>query len=174
MRMSFAAGCTAVNASVSSKTIVVSAQATLSAMSLRASRTFGTTTVGTSASSSYVAAGMLPSSYTGLISWSAGSSVVMSRNVTLSPIDVKRSVMAGVGRPPDHTSPSIEPSFMPSTVLVRSRRCADTSSWDRPAASMSRWAMTSVPDFGEPVEIRLPLKSAIDEMPESVRTMTCV
>lgn len=99
----------------------------------------------------------------------------MSMNVTSSPRAVNRSVIAAVGRPPDHTSPSIEPSFMPSTVLVRSSRCACTSlAGSRPAASSSRCAMTSVPEFGDPVEMVLPAMSWIDVMPESARTTTCV
>jgi hypothetical protein len=44
----------------------------------------------------------------------------------------------------------------------------------RPAAVSTRWAMTSVPDFAEPVETRLPFMSATELMPESVRTTTCV
>lgn len=99
----------------------------------------------------------------------------MSMNCTWSPIDVMRSVMPPVGRPPDHTSPSMLPSFMPSTVLVRSSRCALTSlAGSRPAAWMSRLAMTSVPDFGEPVEIRLPLKSSTLVMPDFLDTTTWV
>ena len=66
------------------------------------------------------------------------------------------------------------PSFIPSMVLVRSRRCALTSEVSRPAASIRRLAMTSVPDCGEPVEMLLPLKSATDLMPESLRTTTWV
>ena len=95
---------------------------------------------------------MLASSYTGLISWSFGSSGVTSMNFTSSPIEVNRSVTAGVGRPPDQTKPSSEPSFMPSTVLVRSSRCALTSLGFSPATSIIRFAITSVPDR-EPVEI---------------------
>ena len=99
----------------------------------------------------------------------------MSMNFTLSPWVVKRSVMPPVGMPPDQKKPSIVPSFMPSTVLVRSSRCALTSvAGSSPAASSSRLAITSVPDFGEPVEMRLPFMSATDSMPESARTITWV
>ena len=44
----------------------------------------------------------------------------------------------------------------------------------RSLTSSSRVAMTSVPEFGEPVETDLPAMSAIDSMPESARTKTCV
>ena len=99
----------------------------------------------------------------------------MSMNFTLPPAVVNRSVMPGVGSPPDQTIASIVPDFMPSTVLGRSSRCGCTSvSGFRPAACSTRWAMTSVPDFGEPVETRLPLMSATELMPASARTTTCV
>ena len=99
----------------------------------------------------------------------------MSMNFTLSPIEVNRSVTPPVGSPPDQKRPSIEPSFMPSTVLVRSSRCACTSvAGSTPAAVSSRLAMTSVPDLGEPVEIRLPAMSCIVAMPASARTTTWV
>ena len=83
--------------------------------------------------------------------------------------------MPGVGSPPDQNIASIEPSFMPSTVLVRSSRCAAMSvSGFRPADSSSRLAMTSVPEPGEPVETRLPRMSAIEAMPAPLRATTCV
>jgi hypothetical protein len=82
--------------------------------------------------------------------------------------------MAGVGRPPDQTRPSSEPSFIASTVWVRSRRWALTSPGLSPAVSISRLAITSVPDWGEPVEMVLPLKSSTESMPESVLTTTWV
>lgn len=44
----------------------------------------------------------------------------------------------------------------------------------RPAASNTRFAITSVPDLGEPVETRLPFMSATDSMPVSDRTRTWV
>ena len=88
---------------------------------------------------------------------------------------VIRSVMPGVGRPPDQNSASIDPSFMPSTVLVRSNRCAATSvCGSRPAACSSRLAITSVPEPGDPVDTRLPRMSAIEVMPLPVRAITWV
>ena len=64
---------------------------------------------------------------------------------------------------------------MPSTVLPSSSRCGCTSvSGFSPAAWSNRLAITSVPDLGDPVEIRLPRKSAIEVMPEALFTTTCV
>ena len=99
----------------------------------------------------------------------------MSRNSTRSPAEVNRSVTPPVGRPPDQTKPSIEPSFIASTVLPSSSRCGRTSvSGLSPAACSSRLAITSVPDFGDPVEIRLPRKSAIVVIPDDRWTTTWV
>jgi len=70
----------------------------------------------------YVAAGIVEDRYAGLICCIFGSSGVMSMNFTSAPSVVNRSVTPGVGRPPDQISPSMLPSFMPSTLLVRSSR----------------------------------------------------
>ncbi len=67
------------------------------------------------------------------------------------------------------------PSFRPSTVLARSSRCALTSlAGSRPADCSSRLAITSVPDFGDPVETVLPRRSSTDLMPASFRATTWV
>jgi hypothetical protein len=44
----------------------------------------------------------------------------------------------------------------------------------RPAAFRIRWAMTSVPDLGEPVLTRLPFMPATSVMPAPLRTITWV
>ena len=83
--------------------------------------------------------------------------------------------MPPVGRPPDQNMASIEPSFMPSTVLPSSVRWAWTSLLgSSPAASNIRLAITSVPEFGDPVDTRLPRMSAIELMPASLRAITWV
>ena len=82
--------------------------------------------------------------------------------------------MPPVGRPPDQMSASIEPSFMPCTLSGRPSRACSTSSAVRSFTSSRRRAMTSVPEFGEPVETLLPARSAIEAMPASARTKTCV
>ena len=83
--------------------------------------------------------------------------------------------MPGVGSPPDQNIASMVPSFMPSTVLPSSSRCALTSfAGSSPAAVSSRLAITSVPERGEPVETRLPRMSATVAMPASARTTTWV
>ena len=76
---------------------------------------------------------------------------VTSRNLTWSRRLTKRSVIPPVGRPPDQNIASIEPSFMPSTVLPSSVRCAWMSlAGSSPAALSIRLAITSVPEFGAP------------------------
>ena len=96
-------------------------------------------------------------------------------NVTWLPLLVMRSVMPPVGSPPDQNSASMVPSFMPCTVSGSDSDCFLMSlSGFRPAAFSRRSAMFSVPELGEPVEIRLPFMSATVVMPVPVRAITWV
>src|SRR5580765_5287843 len=73
-----------------------------------------------------------------------------------------RSVTAAVGRPPTQKKASILRSLSAdadSATPSRSRRMS--LSLSRPAASMTRKAMTSVALPPEPVDTRLPFRSAI-------------
>ena len=84
----------------------------------------------------------------------------------LTPGDAARSVTAAVGMPPTQKKASILRSLMALTDSATPRRSRFMSlSRSRPAASMTRNAMTSVAPPGEPVETRLPLRSPIFSMP---------
>ena len=81
---------------------------------------------------------------------------------------VARSVIAPVGRPPDHTNASIEPSRSaaadsPTPIARR----VTSSSGSTPATSISRRPITSVPELGAPIETVLPRRSSIVAIPES-------
>ena len=88
---------------------------------------------------------------------------------------VERSVMAAVGTPPDQKNASIEPSRIAwADSPTPSPRLEMSSSGSRPATSIIRSAMISVPEFGAPTETVLPLRSSIDSMSESALTTTWV
>ena len=84
-------------------------------------------------------------------------------------------MIAPVGRPPDHTKASIEPSRSAAldspTPIARRVTSASGSS---PATSISRRPITSVPELGAPIETVLPLRSSICSIPESFLATTCV
>ena len=75
---------------------------------------------------------------------------------------VARSVIAPVGRPPDHTKASIEPSRSAAvdSPTPIARRVTSLSG-SRPATSISRSPITSVPELGAPIETVLPFRSSI-------------
>ena len=86
-----------------------------------------------------------------------------------------RSVTAAVGSPPTQKNASIFLSliaFTDSATPSRSRRMS--LSWSRPTASITRKAMTSVALPGEPVDTRLPLRSATVLMPVPSMVTTCM
>ena len=81
---------------------------------------------------------------------------------------VATSTTAAVGTPPDQKNASIEPSRSAwADSPTPSPRLAMSSSGSSPAAAISRSAITSVPELGEPTETVLPLRSSIVSMPES-------
>ena len=86
-----------------------------------------------------------------------------------------RSVTAAVGRPPTQKKASILPSLIAFTDSATPRRSRFMSlSLSRPAASITRNAITSVALPGEPVETRLPFRSAILLMPRPSTVTTCM
>src|SRR6266705_1961649 len=93
-----------------------------------------------------------------------------SISLILMPGVLARSVTAAVGRPPTQKNASILRSlsaFTDSATPSRSRFMSRSLS--RPAASMTRNPITSVALPGEPVETRLPFRSAIFVMPMPYR-----
>ena len=96
-------------------------------------------------------------------------------NLIFTPGVAPRSVTAEVGSPPTQKKASILWSLMALTDSAAPSRSRFMSlSLSRPAASMTRNAMTSVALPGEPVDTRLPLRSAIVLMPVPSIVTTCI
>jgi hypothetical protein len=88
---------------------------------------------------------------------------------------VVRSVIAPVGTPPDQKKASIEPSRSAATDSPTPSPLAEmSSSGSSPATASRRFAITSVPEFGEPIETLCPRRSSSVRMPESAIVATCV
>ena len=86
-----------------------------------------------------------------------------------------RSVTAAVGMPPTQKNASILRSLTALTDSATPSRSRFMSlSLSRPAASMTRNAITSVALPGDPVETRLPFRSAIVSMPVPSTVTTCM
>ena len=86
-----------------------------------------------------------------------------------------RSVTAAVGSPPTQKNASILLSFMAFTDSATPSRSRLTSlSLSSPAASRIRKAITSVALPGDPVEMCLPLRSAILLMPRPSVDTRCI
>jgi hypothetical protein len=91
----------------------------------------------------------------------------------LLPGELARSDTAAVGRPPTQKKASILPSFSALTDSAAPRRSRLRSlSLSMPAASIRRKAITSVALPGEPVDTRLPLRSAnlLTPLPSTLTT----
>ena len=105
----------------------------------------------------------------------AGTRSAWSIILIFTPGELARSVTAAVGRPPTQKKASILRSFSAFTDSATPRRSRFMSlSLSRPAASMTRNAITSVALPPEPVETRLPLRSAILVMPVASIVTTCM
>ena len=93
----------------------------------------------------------------------------------LVPGVLARSDTAAVGRPPTQKNASILPSLSALTDSATPRRSRFMSlSLSMPAASIRRKAITSVALPGEPVDTRLPLRSASLLMPLPSTLTTCM
>ena len=86
-----------------------------------------------------------------------------------------RSVTAAVGTPPTQKNASIFRSLIALTDSAAPRRsCLMSFLGSMPTASSTRSAMTSTPLPGEPVDTRLPLRSASLVMPVPSTVTICM
>ena len=95
--------------------------------------------------------------------------------MSFTPGVLARSVTAAVGSPPTQKNASIFRSLIAFTDSATPSRSRFMSlSLSSPAASITRKPMTSVALPGEPVETRLPFRSAMLLMPVPSIVTTCI